>query len=309
MLTRLLTFVGRHGAPVLACGVFAGLIWPELAHWFRPLLVPAVFIVVTLAMIRLDWTAMAAYGRRPLMTGAVLAWLVIACPLLMWAAVTVAEPPQALGTALILKVMSPPVIASVAIALLLGLDAALAIVVTVAAMFLVPLTLPPAALALLGLEIDIGLTDFMLRLALLVGGGGLLATIVRRLAPPEWLRERATQIDGCAVMFFLVFGVAIMDGVTATLVERPAFFALYVGAAFVANLVFQVFGVGAFWWLGRQQALTIGLASGNRNLALLMAVLVDSAEFDVLLFFAVGQLPIYILPAALAPAYRRLLRV
>ena len=50
----------------------------------------------------------------------------------------------------------------------------------------------------------------------------------------------------------------------------------------------------------------VGLLSGNRNLALLLAVLVDRAEFDVLLFFAVGQFPIFVLPAVLAPVYRRI---
>ncbi len=38
-----------------------------------------------------------------------------------------------------------------------------------------------------------------------------------------------------------------------------------------------------------------------------LAVLADKADFDVVVFFAVGQLPMYILPALLRPIYRRML--
>ena len=81
---------------------------------------------------------------------------------------------------------------------------------------------------------------------------------------------------------------------------------LSIAAAFTVNLALQAIGAAVFWRAGRAQALTVGLLSGNRNLALLLAVLVDRAEFDVLLFFAVGQFPIFVLPAVLAPVYRRI---
>ena len=40
-------------------------------------------------------------------------------------------------------------------------------------------------------------------------------------------------------------------------------------------------------------------------MGLLLAVLPADSPPDVLLFFALAQLPIYILPAMLGPAYRR----
>jgi BASS family bile acid:Na+ symporter len=78
----------------------------------------------------------------------------------------------------------------------------------------------------------------------------------------------------------------------------------FVIAAFVANIVLQMLGTGAALAMGRRAALTVGFASGNRNMGLLLAVLPQSSAPEVLLFFAVAQLPIYMLPAALGPAYR-----
>lgn len=68
-------------------------------------------------------------------------------------------------------------------------------------------------------------------------------------------------------------------------------------------------GAAVFAPLGRQSALTVGFSSGNRNMAMLLAVLPAGVDPDIPLYFALGQLPIYVLPAVLTPIYRRLLSV
>ena len=62
-----------------------------------------------------------------------------------------------------------PIVSNVALALLLGLDAALSVVIVLAGTALVPLTLPIAAQALVGMSLELPLAAFMGRLALLVG--------------------------------------------------------------------------------------------------------------------------------------------
>jgi BASS family bile acid:Na+ symporter len=42
-------------------------------------------------------------------------------------------------------------------------------------------------------------------------------------------------------------------------------------------------------------------------MGLLLAVLPAATHPDILLYFAIGQLPMYLLPALLTPLYRRLL--
>lgn len=53
--------------------------------------------------------------------------------------------------------------------------------------------------------------------------------------------------------------------------------------------------------------MTIGVLSGNCNMGLLLAALPTEGNFDILLFFAVAQIPMYMLPALLLGFYRRLL--
>src|SRR5207253_7251789 len=68
---------------------------------------------------------------------------------------------------------------------------------------------------------------------------------------------------------------------------------LYVASAFIANVGLQIVGVLISWRLGRVPALTIGLVSGNRNMAVVIANLGSAATPEIALFFAAVQFPIY----------------
>ncbi len=305
---RLLAFLGGHATWVLFAGVFIGLALPGLASVARPLLAPAVVTILCVTLLRIDWRQMREYTRRPLLASGLTLWLMVISPIVTWLILMLLPLPQSLETAIVLMAAAPPILASAAIALLLGLDGALAIVAGLVATMLTPITLPPLALALLGLELDIGVLEFMARLAIIIGLAFGAALVTRRLLGPARIAELATPLDGIMVIVLLLFAVAIMDGVTATLIERPGTVALWFAASFVANPALQIFGIAAFAWLGRRGALTAGLITGNCNMGLLLAALPPGTDFDVVLYFAIAQMPMYMLPAIILPLYRRLLR-
>lgn len=308
-MIRLLGYIGRHATKFLFGGVLVGLAIPPLAELLRPGLVVFLLLPLTLSLMRLDWSALHAYARRPLLILVCVAFLMLACPLLVFAVLQPLGLPQPLTEAIVLMAAAPPITGTVAIALILGLDAALAVVVMVVATALVPFTLPPLALALLDIEVQMSLAEFMGRLALMVGvafGGALLA---RWRMPPGWLQQNSRLIDGCSVLALVLFAIAIMDGVTAKLIAQPGYVTLATGAAFAANLALQALGYAigrGVFRLGIPAALTLGILTGNCNMGLVMVSLADRAVFDMVVFFAMGQLPMYMLPGLLQPLYRRL---
>lgn len=302
---RLLDALGRYATAFMAAGVGAGLILPWLADLLRPLLVPLLLVPLTIALVRLDWSALVAYGRRPLLIGALAAWMLVASPLAMWAAVSALPLSPAIKAALVLMAAAPPIVSSAAISLFLGLDAALAVVVVVLSTALVPLTLPPLALALLGLELEIGLAAFMLRLATLVGIAFAAAFLVRRFVSAGWLARNGRVLDGLSVLNLILFAIAIMAGVTEVALDRPGFVAGTVAVSFAANLALQAAGAAVGWPLGRRAALTLALMTGNCNMGLVLVVLADKADFDVVVYFALAQIPMYTLPGLMTPLYRR----
>ena len=93
-----------------------------------------------------------------------------------------------LVAALCLSAMAPGIISAATTAAFLRLDTSLALLLTLFTNFLVPFTLPPLALWLLDLDLQIGAVDLSLRLALIV----VLALGRRDRHPP------LARPDGCA---------------------------------------------------------------------------------------------------------------
>jgi hypothetical protein len=142
------TVIGAHATGFLSAGVLIGLAVPPLAHALRSLLMPAMLIPLVLALVRLDWGAFGAYARRPGLIALMTVWLLGFSPVLVWLALKPLGLPESLFVALVLATLSAPIVASAAISVLVGFDAALAVVAVVVTTALVPLTLPPLAASL-----------------------------------------------------------------------------------------------------------------------------------------------------------------
>jgi bile acid:Na+ symporter, BASS family len=300
-----LAWLGRHGGALIASGVFVGLLAPPLASLLRPLLVPAILTPFLIALLRIDWRQLRGRLGRPAETGAALLWLLLISPALLHLALAPLALPEAIHGGLVLMAAAPPLMASGYLALMLGLDAALAVTLTLLSTGLMPFTLPFVGLYLLGVEIDVPLGDLMLRLGLVVGGSLALAWLLRRLLPEGFGRRHAESLDGLAVLGLLVFAIAIMDGVSALLLREPGFVLACALAVYGFNVGLQAAGGLAFAWLGRRGALTMGLCSGSGNLGLLLAALADRASFELFVFVATAQLPIYTLPVIQRRLYHR----
>lgn len=302
-----LTWLGRHGGAVIAIGVFVGLVVPPLAALLRPLLIVAILGPFLIALLRIDWHQLLRQLGRPGETALALLWLLLVSPAAVHLLLRPLGLPEAIHAGLVLMAAAPPLMASGYLALLLGLDAALAVTLTVIATAFMPFTLPLVALYLLGVEIDVPLADLMLRLAAVVGGCLALAALLRWLLPADFSRRHAEPLDGLAVLGLLLFAVAIMDGATAMLLRQPGFVLGCALTVYVLNVALQAAGSLAFAWLGRRGALTLGLCSGSGNLGLLLAALADRASFELLVFVATAQLPIYTLPLVQKHLYHRFL--
>jgi BASS family bile acid:Na+ symporter len=304
MITPFLGFLGRHATALLAGAVFIGLAAPPLAALLRPLLATLIFLLTAATLIRIDWPAVLWHARRPGRLALVLGASLVLSPLLAAVAARLLRLPMPLEQAVVLWAASPPLTSAPAIAMLVGLDGALALLGMVGGTLLMPLTLPPLVLWLIGLELHIGVFELMARLALFVGGAMALALVSRKLIGAARVARRGTEIAGLTVLILVLFAIAIMDGVRDTILARPLEAVLYVAAGFGFTLALQLVTTLAFLRLGRVAALTIGMLCGNSNLAIVWASLGHGVTPELMLFFAVIQLPIYMLPAALAPVYR-----
>ena len=308
MLSQGLAFLARHATKFLAFGVLTGLLLPPLADFMRPALAPAIFTSLVLTLLRLDFSDVVAQLRRPLLLILYTAFGLFLSPVIMVFVTTSLGLAGGLAAGLVLMAASAPIMSAPAFALILGLDAAFAIAVVVVNHILLPFTLPLMALWLLDLDLRISPGEFMGRLAFMIGGGFALAALLKRwIISPARLQRAAGKIDGLMVVCLVVIAISIMAGVTEFFIARPGFALLTVAAAFIANAGLQVIGALLFLHAGRRLAFTAGHMAGNCNMALILAVLADRAETEVVIFFALAQLPMYTLPMLANRIYRRLL--
>ncbi|MDX1433455.1 MAG: hypothetical protein R3286_13510 [Gammaproteobacteria bacterium] len=308
MLRAGLHAFNRRGVLVLAIGVFAGLALPELAAACRPLLPAAVAGLLFLALLRVDWVELGLHFSRPGLNAVLAAWLLLASPLLIWLAVSALGVDAGLATALVLMAACPPIISGPAMALLLGLNAPLILVMVVVATLAAPFTLLLVSASFTDLVLELAPSTLSLRLGALIGGCFVMALLVRRALGRERLARWREPLDGASLVLLLLFAVAIMHGVADLVVSDAPGVLRLVLAAFAANVALQLAGIPVALARGRQASLTVAYATGNRNMGLLLAVLPGEVPGETLVFFALAQFPIYILPALLEPFYRKWLR-
>lgn len=307
LITAPIAWLGRNATIMVALAVFIGLLWQDLAAALKPLLVPAILLPFIAALVRLEparlLDAMPLKLLIPLML-----WQLAGCALLIWA-IGQLVPLASVQGYLITTAASAPLMASPAIAMLLGLNVPLAVGGTVFATLLLPLTLPPVVLSLAGLEIDLNAFDISLRLGSLIAVSIAIAWAVRWHFGLARLQAQSEIIAGLAVLGLAVFAIAIMDGAAALFNEAPRYVILCAVAAFALNAGLQAVTFALLTgFFGLRTALTMALLAGNNNIGIVLASTIDQASVEFAIYVAMAQFPIYLLPAIQRPIYRRWLK-
>jgi predicted Na+-dependent transporter len=302
-----LAHMGRRATTLLPFSLLLGLLFQDIAAATRPLLMPLAVTLLMLALARVDWDRLSTLLRRPGLAIALSLLNLIAVPLVVWPIWQGLGLWPGLVAALCLSAMAPGIISAATTATFLRLDSSLALLISLFTNFLVPFTLPPLALWLLGLDLKIGLLDLSLRLGLIVALALVGAIVIRRFLGAK-VTEAGPALDGLSVVVLMIFAIPLMDGVVARAVAEPVKLGGFIAGAFAGMLLCNlVMAVGMLPILDRRIALTAGYCSGGRHNALLMAVLPVTADPDIFLFIAAVQFPIYLIPTLLQPLYRRLL--
>lgn len=308
-IARFLRWLGDCGAKAVAASAVLGLLLPGLSGMLRPWIGVAIFVLLVLAFLRVEPEAVVRRIRKPAVVLVSACWIMLVVPLaaaLLGRITGLGDASPGLMLALFMVTAAPPVMSSPAFAALMGLDGALSLALLVASTSLTPLTAPFIAGLMFDTALPISAGALALRLAALLAGSMLIAWAIRRLATSARLAGARREIDGLNVILLFGFIIAAMDGVAARFITDPM---LVVG---IAGLSFAV----AFFQIGltalvlpradRADAFVVALAAGNRNMGLVVAALGGVLPDLAWLYFALGQLPIYMLPLMLKPLAAKL---
>jgi hypothetical protein len=306
---RALAWLGSRGTRAIAALVVLGIAVPPLGELLRPYVTEAIILLLIISFMRVDLESLRAYLRRPALVLAATGWTTIAVPALIGgAAHLIGSDARAADVflALMLQAMASPMMASPALAALMGLDATLVLITLVTSTALVPLTAPLFAHVFLGQMLALSPLALGLKLGAILTGALVVAAAIRLACGADAIRRYKAPIDGMNVLILFVFVAAVMCRFVPDLLADPV---RVVGLGVLAFAVFFLLLAATmllFRRYGRDRALALGLMVSQRNMGLMLAATDGALPGATWLYFAMSQFPIYLAPQLLSPLAMRM---
>jgi BASS family bile acid:Na+ symporter len=305
-----LAWLGGQGTRAIAALVFIGIAVPPFGELLKPYVTEAVFLLLCISFLRVDLGALRDHLRRPGLVIAATAWTTLAVPLMSGGICLVTgldmRSPD-LYLALMLQAVASPMMASPALAAVMGLDSTLVLVSLVTSTALVPITAPLFAYAFFGTALTLSPPGLGLKLVAILAGSLMVASAIRWAAGMSAIRRHVLPIDGLNVLFLLVFVAAVMGNVVGGFLADPIRTITLTMLAF--TVFFTLLGVTAliFRKAGAGRAMALGLMVSQRNMGLMLAATDGVLPGTTWLYFALSQFPIYLSPQLLKPIVRKLI--
>jgi BASS family bile acid:Na+ symporter len=304
----MLAYFGRHGTIAVALSIFIGLALPMLAAFFKPLLGPAIVMLLILAFLRVEPSALAGLARRPALPLMSALWIMVVMPVILgvlFNASGLAASLPDLYLMLMLQACAPGLMSSPALAALIGVDVALTLAGLLLTMMVAPVVAAVFTHVFLGVTI-ITPVELAIRLFLLIAGSAAAAALIRRLAGAVRIERSRDMIDGLSVVGMFIFAMAAMDGVAAHFIAAPLFVTALTLLTFGLSLGTMLATTLLFLPSGRERAFSIGILAANRNVGIMLTATGFAVPELAWLYFGLAQFPIYLLPLVLKPLARRL---
>ena len=305
-----LSWLGRQGTRAVAALVFIGIAFPPIGEILKPYVTEAVFLLLSIAFLRVDVTAFKTYVRRPAIVLAATAWTSIAIPILFGLgclAFGLDEQAPALFLALMLQGVASPMMAAPALAALMGLDATLVLVTLITSTALIPFTAPLFSFVFIGPNLSISPLVLATKLFAILAGAALIGYFVRRVFGLAAIERQKERINGFNILVLFVFVAAIMESVGARFLASPISTMALAALAFVVFIAIFFFTALLFLFAGRERALALAFMASQRNMGLMLAGTGGALPDITWLYFALSQFPIYLSPQLLRSLVRRII--
>lgn len=184
-----------------------------------------------------------------------------------------------------------------AFARVMGLDTLLTLRGVLAGTLLMPVVLPLLAPLFTQHAGEFDFPAYALRFCVFILVPLTAAGIYQLRRPGERVHE-TRLFNRLTILFLALFGIAVMDGIGPRFMAQPGQMLGLLGFSLAVHAVF--FGLSFLLFLrwGRREALTAGLLSGYRNMAVMLAVGGSLLPPDFVVYVALWQIPMFLTPLA-----------
>ena len=304
-LNQILNFIGRHGTLIMPTGVVIGLLFPILTQLTRPMAESIVIFMLIVSIYRLNPNSIKEKLHDFKIIGISILWLLLLMPVITFMIGYLIGIPSGLLAVITAWSACPPLVSMPGLAILIGLDGAVALLVMIGGTLLFTVSLPIILSALVGQNIGLNPLSMALELFSIVSISFLIGQGLRWSVGITRAHASEGAADGILVISMALFAVTIMGGLHEAWANEPERLPLFVSVAVIISASAQVFNAIIFQRLNRRTGGAIALASGSRNLALLIPIASGTFAEDLWIFIAVIQIPIYFLPIISKPLYQK----
>jgi arsenite transporter len=305
ILSAALGQAARYGRLVLVLGLLAGIALPDVAHALRPWIGELVAALLFIAALRVGpRQAIGALGDLRTSIGFALLFQVVipVAVILLFRAIGWTG---ALATALVLMMAASPISGSPNLTILTGHDPAPALRQLVIGTALLPFTVIPGFWLVPALGEASAVLAAAARLLVIIALAAGSAFAIRGFFLRKPTRETLIAIDGLSAIAMAVVVIGLMSAVGPAITSAPGAFATALAVAFAGNFGLQILvALGLRHKRSRHLAAPLGIAAGNRNIALFLAALPAAVTDPLLLFIGCYQIPMYLTPVLLDGLYR-----
>lgn len=280
---------------------------PPAGAFLKHYVTEAIFLLLVISFMRVDVAALREQLKRPMVVLFATGWTTIAVPVIFGLSCLVIGlntrmPDLFLG--LMLQAVASPMMATPALAAVMGLDATLVLIVLVTSTALVPLTAPLLAYIFFGDALSLSPTALGLKLLIILVGSLLVALVLRWLLGTTRIDRYRDEINGINIMILFVFVSAVMGNVAGGVLDNPWLIVWLTLLAFA--VCFAIVAVTAFIFriAGRERAMALAMMTSQRNMGLMLAATDGVLPNLSWIYFALAQLPIYMAPLLLGPIVR-----
>lgn len=288
---------------ILALSIFLGVVFPQLAAFCKPLLLPTIFLLFTFAIFQVRFQDVFNSVFRHPASWIILLWQLVFLPFFVSLVLLPWSHTQWYIFAVVAMCASS-ITATTALAKIFNLNDALALVVCLVGTILMPVPLYIFLNILVETTVTIDLSVYISRILTYILLPFLLVALVRRLVPDHIEEALRLQSPVIVLLLLMLFGLSVMDGVRDLMEKDPQFLLFLVLLAFGLNLGVHLITHFCLRFIGVRDATTACLLCSYRNMGMVAAIAGAALGEYFFIFVGVWQLPMYTLPLVLRKVYQ-----
>ena len=296
LMQELFDYLNKRSPYLMIFGVILGLTSPKTAELVRPYVVEISVLMAIISMLRIDPLKLFSVFRRPLLVILTMFFVLIILPSTTFLICRTIGFSNWITTGLTFASAAPPLSSAAAFALLVRIDPAMVTGLSIPTTLMAPVSVWFLTSTLPTLGEGVELSGLIFRLSAIIIGSLSFALLFRNFIGAKRVEAWRVEIDALTAVFVTIIAIGVMHEIGLAMRSHTFNLLLIVFLAAIISYGSLGLSIAIFWLMGKEEAFAVGLLSSVKNMAIMVAAVIDVVEPMIALVVICAQLPIFFSP-------------